>query len=271
MDTKPNAAPGRPGVSDLRVEPTLAAPRGVVRSIRDRIIGGLLLVMPLLITLWIFSWLYTFLEKKVIDPLVGLVLWKLKWTTSSTDLPYWFETYAAPVIAIILALVLLYCLDLLADTRLRRAVGWFLASVPVISHVYNPVRKMFQSLDQQPEQPSKQRIVLIKFPHPGVKLPAIVTAACRDIETQKVLLCVYAPTTPVPTSGYFLLVPEEEVTELNWTSEQTLQAIMSGGLTAPPEVSYFGRRFADAINPPASLVSSEVPPRPPDDGRPPPA
>jgi uncharacterized membrane protein len=43
----------------------------------------------------------------------------------------------------------------------------------------------------------------------------------------------------VPTSGFFLLVPEEEVTELNWTTEQTLQAIMSGGLTCPREVSYF--------------------------------
>ena len=70
-------------------------------------------------------------------------------------------------------------------------------------------------------------------------MPAFVTATCRDIETQKVLLCVYVPTTPVPTSGYFLLVPEEEVMELNWSSEQALQAIISAGLTAPPEVRYF--------------------------------
>jgi uncharacterized membrane protein len=69
-----------------------------------------------------------------------------------------------------------------------------------------------------------------------------VTAECRDIKTQKVLLCVYVPTTPVPTSGFFLLVPEEEVTELNWNSEQTLQAIMSGGLSTPPDVSYFTTR-----------------------------
>jgi uncharacterized membrane protein len=50
---------------------------------------------------------------------------------------------------------------------------------------------------------------------------------------------VYVPTTPVPTSGFFLLVPEEDVTELNWSSEEALQAIISGGLTAPPEVSFF--------------------------------
>jgi uncharacterized membrane protein len=75
-------------------------------------------------------------------------------------------------------------------------------------------------------------------------LPAFVTASCRDVETQKTLLCVYVPTTPVPTTGFFLIVPEEEVTELNWSSEQTLEAIMSGGLAAPPEVSYFTTRAA---------------------------
>ena len=72
-----------------------------------------------------------------------------------------------------------------------------------------------------------------------MRVPAFVTSTCRDVETRKALLCVYVPTTPVPTSGYFLLVPEDEVTELDWTPEQTLQAIISGGLTAPPVISYF--------------------------------
>jgi uncharacterized membrane protein len=55
---------------------------------------------------------------------------------------------------------------------------------------------------------------------------------------------VYVPTTPVPTSGYFLIVPEEEVSELNWGPDQALQAIISAGLTAPPEVRYFTARPA---------------------------
>jgi uncharacterized membrane protein len=47
------------------------------------------------------------------------------------------------------------------------------------------------------------------------------------------------PTTPVPTSGYFLLVPEDEVTDAYWTTEQALQTIVSGGLTVPSEVRYY--------------------------------
>jgi uncharacterized membrane protein len=198
--------------------------------------------MPFLITFWIIRWIYSILEKNIIDPLAMVILWKLKWTTSSTELPYWFETYAAPLVSIVIALALLYLCNYFSDTRLRWVFVWMLTRVPIISQIYNPLRKMFQTLNNPSGEQRAQRLVLVQFPHPGMKLPAFVTARCQDRETKKNLLCVYVPTTPVPTSGFFLLVPEEEVTELNWDSEQTLQAIMSGGLAAPPEVSYYKSR-----------------------------
>jgi uncharacterized membrane protein len=256
MDTKPPDTPGAPADSAPPVY------LRVWRNICDRVLGGLILVLPILITFWIIRWLYSILEKNIIDPLAMLVLWKLKWTTASTELPYWFETFAAPVLALVVALVLLYYVDYFADTRLSHALGWTLRRVPVVSHVYNPMREMFQALEKQPGQPSAQRLVLVTFPHPGTKLPAFVTGVCRDAETQKTLLCVYIPTTPMPTSGFFLLVPEEEVTELNWDSQQTLQAIMSGGLTVPPVVSYFKTRPAGDSKPAAALLQNEAPPGP---------
>src|SRR5262249_35041359 len=130
---------------------------------------------------------------------------------------------------------------------------------PVVSVVYDAVRKTFRALEKQPGRQRPQRVVLVAFPHPGMKVPAFVTSTCRDIETQKVVLCVYVPTTPVPTSGYFLLVPEEEVTDLSWSSEQALQAIISAGLTAPPEVGYFKPGPAPETNP-AAHATSDVPP-----------
>lgn len=243
MDVKPNSAPGPAGEPEL----SLATIDKVWRNICDRVLGGLILVLPVLITFWVIRWMYSILEKNIIDPLALVVLWKFKWTTSSTELPYWFETFAAPVIALFVALILLYFIDYFADTRFSGAVTWILRRVPVVSHVYNPLRKMFQTLEKQPGQNSPQRLVLVSFPHPGMKLPAFVTAKCRDCETQRDLLCVYVPTTPVPTSGFFLIVPEDEVTELNWDSEQTLQAIISGGLAAPSAVSYF--KSTSALSP----------------------
>ena len=84
MDTNRAAVPNSPGGPNLRVDSAAGAAPGRKprRSIHNRTIGGLLLAMPLLLTLRIIGWLYSILELKVIDPLVGLLLWKLKWTTS---------------------------------------------------------------------------------------------------------------------------------------------------------------------------------------------
>ena len=71
-----------------------------------------------------------------------------------------------------------------------------------------------------------------------MKVPAFVTSECRDLNNGRTILCVYVPTTPVPTSGYMILVPEEEVVAVNWDLEETLQAIVSGGITVPPDVIY---------------------------------
>lgn len=225
---------------------------------KGRMIGGLLLVLPILITLWVFHWLYSNLETRVIDPLALLVLWKVRRGQADVELPPWFETYAAPLIAIALVLVLLYFLGFFVHSRLRRAVDWILLRVPVMSGVYDGVRNVFQSLERQRGSKRSQRVVLIEFPHAGMKAAAFVTATCQDIQTQKTLLCVYVPQSPLPTNGHLLLIPEENTTELNWSSEQTLQTLISGGFTAPPEVSYFKTSSAIENKPAAATLASEA-------------
>lgn len=212
---------------------------GPWQSIKRRMFGGLMMVLPILITIWVVIWLYFALRHYVIDPLALNVLWLFRKGQPGVELPEWFEVYAAPPIAVLLALLVCYILGFFVQSRLRVWMDAILLRVPFISVVYDGVQKIFKTLDTQTQKKGPQRVVLVGFPHPGMKVPAFVTASCKDIETGRTLLCIYVPTTPVPTSGYFLLVPEDEVTELNWTPEQTLQTIISGGLTVPPVVRYF--------------------------------
>jgi uncharacterized membrane protein len=162
MDTKPNATPGITGVPDLQAPAVVEPPRRAWRGICKRIFDGLMLALPILITFWILSWIYSILEKKLIDPLAGVVLWKLKWTTSSEQLPYWFETFVAPVIALILALALLFCLGYFAETTLRRAVDWMLLQVPVSPTFIVPCGKSLIPCSSNPG--SKARSGWCSFP-----------------------------------------------------------------------------------------------------------
>jgi uncharacterized membrane protein len=245
MNSKPIDVPGPP------TDPTPTVFRRTWHRVRGRILGGLVLVLPILITLWVIHWLYSGLEHYLIDPLAKLILWQIGRRQPDTELPLWFERFAAPLIAIFIVLVVLYGLGFIVNSRLRRVIDSIVLRVPGISVIYEGLQKVLQFMDKQSGQQRPQRMVLVAFPHPGMKVPAFVTGTCRDMETQKVLLCVYVPTTPVPTSGYFLLVPEEEVTELNWTAEESLQAIISAGLTAPAQVSYFRNRPTAECNPAA--------------------
>src|SRR5262245_46304941 len=103
-------------------DPPPSGLRRVWLDVRGRVLGGFFLVLPLAISVWVFYRIYSTLEKYVIDPLALLVLRKSGAVRPAASLPEWFETYAAPLVAIILALALLYLLGFLVRSRLRLLV-----------------------------------------------------------------------------------------------------------------------------------------------------
>jgi uncharacterized membrane protein len=219
--------------------------------IRNRFIEGLLFVLPIVVTFYLISWLYSKLDAYVIEPIAVLVIWKTQFLVHSTnELPDWFKNFAAPLISLVLVLLAVYLCGILAHTQFRKRVNQLLLKVPVVSQIYEAVRGVVKVFEKQEGKPTAYRMVLVPFPHTGMRLPAIVTATCTDVVTGKRLLCVYVPTTPVPASGFFLMLPEEEATELNWDVQQTMQAIISGGLTAPEQVTYFKQGETVVASPP---------------------
>jgi len=256
MTINGHVGPQPPGTSENPAQ--APADRRFWLKVRNRILEGLVVILPVLITFWVIHWLYRALELYAINPLTVFVIWKVQQLQSAPELPYWFETFVAPVLAILLALVILYCCGVLAASQLRRLIDQFFLRVPMVSQIYNAALGVLQCFEKPKGQPAPQRIVLIPFPHAGTRLPAVVTSTCRDISTNKTLLCVYVPTTPVPASGFFLMIPEEDAVELNWDVQQTLQTIISGGLTAPPEVSYYKLSAAVPPEAPRDVSKSAV-------------
>lgn len=215
--------------------------RACLANVRRQVIAGLLLAMPFTITFWIVYWLYSTLEGYVIGPVARLLVRLVEGQTGGTDLPLWFTGYVAPLLGMIGVVLLLYFLGAFARSRLAGLFDHLLLRVPMVKVIHNAVSKIFQSLRGEGDLTRFKRIVLVSYPHPGMRVPGFVTSSCRDVETQKTILCVYVPTTPVPSSGYMLLIPEEEVTELDWNLEETIQAVASFGITTPDHVRYFTR------------------------------
>ena len=258
-------------VTDSQLEDPLTPEAGVRKKgpiwnsfflLRNRVLAGFIVALPVIITFIIIKWLYEFLAKDVIGYTAKLLidLWASQPGESSsakTDLgntnldaavdgirnlpadPWFISNILAPITAITLIISLLFVLGMVFRSRWHRFFDWAMSSVPGIGVIYRSVNNVIASLRQGTNHTKKfQRVVLVKFPHPGIKVPAFVTSSCLDSSTGKEILCIYVPTTPIPTSGYMLLVPAEEVTEISWDLQTTLQAIVSGGITVPDRVEY---------------------------------
>lgn len=224
----------------------------VFKSIRARMISGLLLALPIAITIWIVYWLYSTLQGIVLNPLAHLVNAAAVGDRARPDLPSWWERLVAPLVAIGMVMIFLYFLGYLVHTRLARALDWFMLRLPLVTYVYKAVRNVFHSLADQGQGQRFKRVVLVQFPHPGSRALAFVTHSLRDTETDRTILCVCVLTGVMPPAGFTLFVPEEDVIDLDWSVNQTLQTIVSGGITAPGAV-----RFARGRGP-ASLATGPI-------------
>jgi uncharacterized membrane protein len=248
-----------PGPADRRGGPDLGrivVARAASR-IRDRVLAGMLLALPFLVTIWILVWLYRTLDGYAISPAARLVIRLMEGQSRDVVVPEWFATWVAPPLGTAIVLAILYLLGFFAKTRVERLLDSAMLRLPFVTRIYRAVRGVFASLSGHGELHRFQRVVLVAFPQPGMRVPGFVTASCRDQETGRTILSVYVPTTPIPTSGYMILVPEEEVTDLDWSIEETIQAVVSFGIAAPQSVRYFPSAAAEkgdsAPAPPPSL------------------
>jgi uncharacterized membrane protein len=219
--------------------------------LRNRVLSGLFLALPLLVTAFVIKWTYDLLSENLIAPIARLVL---RWwdTTQLVQAESWVVNALAPIVAIVLILSTLFLLGMFFRSRIHRLMDWVLLQVPVVRTIYSAVVKVIDSIQRSGPSPQFQRVVLVEFPHPGMKVPGFVTSSCIDRLTGKKILCVYCPTTPVPTSGYMLLVPEEDVFDISWDVQDTVQAIVSGGISIPQFVEYYSpRELAELRSPEA--------------------
>ena len=222
--------------------------------LRNRVLAGFFVALPIIVTFIIIRWLYNFIAKDIIAALARWILRFWQPAIEEANLPPLIEYFIAPTGAILIILAILFLLGMFFQSRTHRLVDWTLKKMPFIGVIYSAVSNSIDSITKAKSETGKyQRVVLIEFPHPGTKVPAFVTSSCREKMSGRKILCVYVPTTPIPTSGYMLLVPEEDVVEISWDLSETLQAIVSGGITVPEEVEYYSntkieKQASDAHN-----------------------
>jgi uncharacterized membrane protein len=220
-------------------------PRAVFVSLRTQLISGLIFTLPIVITFWIVYWIFMTLERFLLDPAADVIHRIHGWMRNypafqELRLPDWWYNIASPVLAIVLMLVILYGMGLFFRSWVYRTLDWLLLHVPIVATIYRAARNVVNSLGSQLRGGADfKRVVLVPFPHPGARSLAFVTNSLHDVTTGRTILTVCVLTGLMPPAGFTLFVPEESVTNIAWSANDTLQAILSGGITAPSTIHFF--------------------------------
>lgn len=200
---------------------------------------GLLTLLPIWLTWVVVKFVFALLSD-LSRPLVGPALAELATTGSPTSLGWLAEPWVQTAIALLATVGVI----LLSGWMARRVLGqrllkWFevlVARIPLASTIYGSARKLLDILQTQPD--GTQRVVLIDFPHDKMKSVGFVTRVIRERGTGRELAAVYVPTTPNPTSGYLEIVPVELITPTDWTVDEAMAFIISGGAVSPDSIPF---------------------------------
>jgi uncharacterized membrane protein len=149
--------------------------------------------------------------------------------------------WIVPVVAVLLTLSILYSLGLMGASvfgrRLIRFVEWFFEKLPLVKPVYKSTKQIVKTLGGSSEM-NFRRVVLVEFPRPGMKCIGFLTAVMKDMDSGRDMASIFVSTTPNPTTGYMQIVPLDEVSETDWSVEEAVKLLMSGGIISPPKVAF---------------------------------
>lgn len=201
------------------------------QSLKNDLIAGLLVVIPLATTIWltitIANWTIDFLTKipKQLNPFDGM------------------NPILVNLLNLVVGLMVPLLSILLIGLMARNIVGrWLLEvgerilqAIPLAGQVYKTLKQLLETLLKD-SKGKFSRVILVEYPRRGIWAIGFVTAAISsDIQSnmKRPVLSVFIPTTPNPTTGWYAVVPEDEVVNLSISIEDAFKILVSGGIVAP--------------------------------------
>ena len=202
---------------NLKVKPDSA----FCKHLRTRLVSGLLVLIPLAITLFVLNLFYSSLTafvRPVMHPWIG-------------DLPEQVLT----LIALFATVAFIYLVGLITTHIIgRRVIHWgesLLLKLPIVKSVYSASKQVVNTFSSS-TMAAFSAVVLVEFPRRGSLAVGFITGTILNPEGES-LYRVFVATTPNPTSGFLIILPEKEVQFTDISVEDGVKMIVSGGMLAP--------------------------------------
>ncbi len=199
-------------------------------SIRSYLLAGLIVWMPLLVTIWVLQFIL-----ELLDSSIALL--------PSTYQPAKLFGINVPGLGVIFSLLVLLITGVLVTNYLGQClVRWselFLDKIPLVRSIYNMSKQVIQAIFSSNSN-AFRKVVLIEYPRKDVWTLAFKTSNSipvfgKDMEND--MISIFVPTTPNPTAGFLLMVSASQIKEVNMTVDEALKYIISLGVMQKKSIS----------------------------------
>lgn len=205
----------------------------IKKALKTNLIAGLLVVTPLAATVFLLRLIFRWADR--------ILLLIPEAYRPETYLPF-----KIPGLGIILLVMTLFMIGFLARNILGRTLvrlgERIMDSIPLVNKFYQAVKQLVETIFISGGNDFR-RVVLIEYPRKGLYALAYVTGKTYpefQNKTDKPVINLFLPTTPNPTSGFYLMIPEEDVIPLDISVEDSFKILISGGILNPDEVKRSG-------------------------------
>jgi uncharacterized membrane protein len=205
-----------------------------VAAVKKYLIAGLLVWLPLAITVWVLGWLLSAMDG-VFRSLLAATAAVLP--ASTHEAVEWLrQVPGLGVVVLALGMVLtgIFVTNIFGQWWVRQ---WdrVMHKIPIVKSIYSSVKQVSDTLFSSTGNAFREA-VLVQYPRQGAWTIAFVTGAPGGEVAGKLpgdMLSVYVPTTPNPTSGFFLMMPRADVIALRMSVDEALKYVISMGVVAP--------------------------------------
>jgi uncharacterized membrane protein len=194
--------------------------QSIKRRSKNYFLSGILVVVPIVITIFVVKAIFTFLDELLLPYLMP-------------QLGYW-----VPGIGIIITFIGIYLIGILVTNFIgRRFISLgekIVLNIPVAKTIYGSVKQIMETFSFKPEDSGK-KVVMVEYPKENVWSIGLVNGEINHPESNEKLYNILIIAAINPTSGFFILVPQNKVVRLKISVEEAMKWVVSGGIVTPDE------------------------------------
>ena len=185
----------------------------LARQLRNKFILGVVVIVPVSVTIWILAWVFNSIDN-ILQPTIRSI---------------WGHSF--PGVGFVITILVIYLAGIIASSIIGKKVIAFgetlLGRVPLVRQLYKGIKQVLESFTA-PRETGFMQVVLIEFPSKGIQSIGFITnKLCAQSGEQ--LFTVFIPMSPTPTSGFLVIVREDEIVRTNITVEDALRLVVSAG------------------------------------------